>query len=115
MAESKPELVCTVEGCTNRAGIGGGTKTMCPAHYMRARRAKQEGKQGKELAAALEAPMRGEVDPMELVSFRVRPETRAAVAAEAEARGLEVGAVMREALEEWAERRAKRSARKGKG
>ena len=111
MTESKAETLCTVEGCANKAGGSGGGKGLCSAHYQRARRAKQEGKQGKALAAALQAPMRGDVDPMELVSFRVRPETRAAIAAEAERRGLEVGVVMREVLEGWARRQTKKEAK----
>jgi hypothetical protein len=90
------EAVCSVDECGKPARAAG----LCPTHYQRQRRGK-----------ALEAPLRGEVAPLAPVSFRASAAVLEALEAEASARQLEKSDVIREVLEGWAARRAKKTAK----
>lgn len=84
------EKVCNVPGCGRIIGKTGAGKGLCALHYSRERRGRP-----------LEAPVRGEIEPLALISVRVTASVKAALEAEAVARGEDLKDVVRRALEQW--------------
>jgi len=95
--------ICSVPNCGVPARAGG----KCQTHYMRERRAKAAGLEGKELRVQVAAPLRGEVDPLPSLSFRSTQEIQDALALEVAESGESHSDILRRVLGAWAKRRLK--------